>query len=323
VKLIRSLDQLPVAWRGGAVAIGNYDGVHLGHAQIAARLLAAARQVGGPAVMFTFDPSPAALLRPDHAPSPLTWLERKVELLLGLGIDGVIAYPTDQALLRHSAQFFFEHIILQHLAARAMVEGPNFFFGHNREGNVERLQHFCQRSGLSLEIVTPVEVDGQVVSSSRIRALVAAGNVELAARMLDRPYRIRGDVIRGAGRGRQLGFPTANLGRVDTLLPGEGIYAGVAHVDGQRWPAAMSLGPNPTFDEGRLKVEVHLDGYQGNLYDRQIEVDFLARLRDIVRYHSVADLVAQLQRDVQATRELAEAAPSPGTAQRVVGRGLG
>lgn len=323
MKLIRSLDQLPVAWRGGAVAIGNYDGVHLGHAQIAARLLAAARQVGGPAVMFTFDPSPAALLRPDHAPSPLTWLERKVELLLGLGIDGVIAYPTDQALLRHSAQFFFEHIILQHLAARAMVEGPNFFFGHNREGNVERLQHFCQRSGLSLEIVTPVEVDGQVVSSSRIRALVAAGNVELAARMLDRPYRIRGDVIRGAGRGRQLGFPTANLGRVDTLLPGEGIYAGVAHVDGQRWPAAMSLGPNPTFDEGRLKVEVHLDGYQGNLYDRQIEVDFLARLRDIVRYHSVADLVAQLQRDVQATRELAEAAPSPGTAQRVVGRGLG
>ena len=317
MNLIRSLDQLPVAWRGGAVAIGNYDGVHLGHAQIAERLLAAARQVGGPAVMFTFDPSPAALLRPDHAPAPLTWLERKVELLLALGIDGVIAYPTDQALLRHSAQFFFEHIILYRLAARAMVEGPNFFFGHNREGNVELLQHFCQRSGLNFEIVTPVEVDGQIVSSSRIRALVAAGNVELAARMLDRPYRIRGDVIRGAGRGTQLGFPTANLGRVDTLLPGEGIYAGVAHVDGQRWPAAMSLGPNPTFDEGRLKVEVHLDGYQGNLYDRQIEVDFLARLRDIVRYHSVAELVAQLQRDVQATRELAKTVPSPS------GRGLG
>jgi len=307
VNLIRNLDQLPTAWRGGAVAIGNYDGVHLGHAQIAARLAAAAQQVGGPAVLFTFDPPPAALLRPDHTPAPLTWLDRKVELLLALGIDGVIAYPTDEALLRHSARFFFEHIILHRLAARAMVEGPNFFFGHNREGNVELLRRFCERSGLNLEIVKPVEIDGQVVSSSRIRALVAAGNVELAARMLDRPHRTAGYVIRGAGRGAKIGYPTANLGRLETLLPGEGIYAGVAHVDGDRWPAAMSIGPNPTFDEAALKVEVYLDGYRGNLYDRRIEVDFLARLRDIVRYHSVAELVAQLQRDVQATRELVKA----------------
>jgi riboflavin kinase/FMN adenylyltransferase len=152
-----------------------------------------------------------------------------------------------------------------------------------------------------------VEIDGQVVSSSRIRALVAAGNVELAARMLDRPHRTAGYVIRGAGRGAKIGYPTANLGRLETLLPGEGIYAGVAHVDGDRWPAAMSIGPNPTFDEAALKVEVYLDGYRGNLYDRRIEVDFLARLRDIVRYHSVAELVAQLQRDVQATRELVKA----------------
>lgn len=304
MKLIRNLDELPLDWRSGAVAIGNFDGVHLGHARIVERLVALARAAHGPAIVFTFDPSPAAILRPDHAPSPLAWPERRVELLLALGIDGVVLYPTDAPFLEHSAREFFDHIVRRRLDAQAMVEGPNFFFGRRREGNVGLLAEFCRDAQLALEIVPPVFIEGQMVSSSRVRKMVAAGEVELSARMLGRPHRIRGRVVRGAGRGRTLGFPTANVGDVDVILPGEGIYAGAAWADDRLWPAALSIGPNPTFDENRLKIEAYLVGYEGDLYERPIEIDFLARLRDIVRYTSVAELVEQLERDVAATRQV-------------------
>jgi riboflavin kinase/FMN adenylyltransferase len=153
-------------------------------------------------------------------------------------------------------------------------------------------------------VVPPVEFGGEIVSSSRIRKLLAEGDVDQARRMLTAPYRVRGKVIRGAGRGKDLGYPTANLAGVDTLLPGEGIYAGRGLVDGRWWPAAISLGPNPTFDEGVRKLEAYLMDFAGGIYDRQMEVDFLARLRDIVRFHSVGKLVAEMGRDVAAAREI-------------------
>jgi riboflavin kinase/FMN adenylyltransferase len=284
------------------VAIGNFDGVHLGHARILQRLVVQARELAGPAVVFTFDPHPVKLLRPQAAPVPLTWTERKVDLLAALGADAVIAYPTDLALLQLSPREFFDRIVRRQLDARAMVEGPNFFFGHHRQGDVKLLGELCREAQIPLAVVDPVMVDGQPVSSSRVRAMVSGGAVDDARRMLTAPYRIRGMVVHGAGRGRLLGFPTANLDNIDTLLPSEGIYAGRAHVDGQSWPAAISLGPNPTFDEGRLKVEVHLLDFHDTLYDRTIDVDFLSRLRDIVRFGSVEELVSQMDRDLEATR---------------------
>ena len=288
------------------MSVGNFDGPHLGHVRIIERLLAMARQVQGPAVVFSFDPHPSHILRPDAAPRPLCWTERKAELLAELGVDAMVAYPTDAAFLRLEAREFFDRIICQRLAARALVEGPNFFFGRGRSGNIEVLRQFCAAVGVLLEVVDPVEIDGQVVSSSRVRDLVLAGQLAAARRLLVRPYRIRGRVVRGAGRGAKLGFPTANIAGVDTLLPGCGIYAGRAFAHGAAWPAAISLGPNPTFDEGHVKVEAHLLGYQGWLYDRTIEVDFLARLRDIKRFDSVADLVAQMERDVSEVRRIVE-----------------
>jgi riboflavin kinase / FMN adenylyltransferase len=303
VRVLRDLGQLPETWRHGAVAIGNYDGVHRGHARIAQRLLAMARRLGGPAVVFTFDPPPARILRPDHAPDLLSWTDRKAELLAALGIDAVIAYPTDEVFLRLEARDFFDRIVGGLLAARGMVEGPNFFFGRRRSGNIDLLREFCAGSGVELEIVDPLLIDGQPVSSSRIRALLSAGQVDAADGMLTAPYRLRGKVIHGAGRGAKIGFPTANLGQVENLLPADGIYAGRAWADGQPWLAAISVGPNPTFDEGARKVEVYLVGYEGWLYDRPLEVDFLTRLRNIERYASVDKLVAQLRRDVAATQE--------------------
>ncbi len=303
--LYRHLDDLPQCFRGGVVSIGNFDGVHWGHARIVARLLEMARRQGVPAVILTFDPHPARLLRPEQAPTPLSWTDRKARVLYELGVAAVVAYPTDAALLGLTASQFFDRIVLGQLRARGMVEGQNFFFGHDRGGNISVLGEFCRLAGIPLEVVEPVQIDGQVVSSSRVRALISAGQVAQAARLLTRPYRIRGAVVHGQGRGNKLGYPTANVGAIDTLLPAEGIYAGQAWFDGRPYASAMSLGSNPTFDESEKKVEAFLLDYHGDLYGRPIEIDFLARLRDIKRFQSADRLVDQMALDVQETRRIA------------------
>jgi riboflavin kinase/FMN adenylyltransferase len=314
VKLIRDLATLDAALRSGAVAIGNFDGVHLGHVRIIERLIARAREVAGPAIVFTFDPHPVRLLRPELAPPPLTWTDRKVELLAQLGVDAVIAYPTDNALLALTPEQFFDSIVRNNLGARAMVEGSNFYFGNNRSGTIEVLRRLTDEAGIVLEVVDPVVVAGEVVSSSRVRRLVDQGRVAEARALLTAPYRIRGEVVAGAGRGAKIGFPTANLYGIDTLLPALGVYAGCALADQRIWPAAIHIGPNPTFSEQSLKVEVHLIGWQGSLLGQVIEVDYWVRLRGTERFASVTELTAQLARDVAQAAELFRSAGGHGPA---------
>lgn len=303
--IIRDLAELPAAARGGAVAIGNFDGVHLGHLRIVERLLQRAREVGGPAIVFTFDPHPVRILRPDECPPPLTWTNRKAELLARHGVDKIVAYPTDEALLQLSAREFFDKIVRESLDAKAMVEGPNFYFGHNREGDVELLQQLTKEAGMTLDVVEPYSLDAEtLVSSSLIRRLIAEGEVARAAELLSAPYRIRGMVTHGAGRGAKLGFPTANLEAVDTLLPSEGVYAGRAWLQEHAYPAAIHLGPNPTFGEGHLKVEVHLIDHDETIYGQPLEVEFLQRLRGIVKFEDQDSLTRQLQQDVAQARDV-------------------
>lgn len=305
--IIRQLEDLPSAARGGAVAIGNFDGVHRGHATIVSQLLKRAKEAAGPAVVFTFDPHPVRLLRPEQCPPPLTWTERKAELLVRLGIDWMIAYPTDKALLELTAREFFNRIVRETLDARAMVEGPNFYFGHNREGDVDLLSTLTGEAGISLDIVTPIEVDDQtgLISSSRIRKLIGEeGAVGRARQMLTAPYRLRGIVTHGAGRGATIGFPTANLEGIDTLIPAHGVYCGLAVIDGERHPAAIHIGPNPTFGDAVAKVEVHVIDYHQTLYGKPLEVDFLDRLREIRPFPSPDDLISQLHRDVAEANEV-------------------
>jgi riboflavin kinase/FMN adenylyltransferase len=302
--IIRHLEALPADARCGAVAIGNFDGVHRGHVAIVERLLERAAAVGGPAIVFTFDPHPVRLLRPDQCPPPLTWTERKAELLSSLGVDWIVAYPTDEALLQLTAVEFFDRIIRNSLGARALVEGPNFYFGHNREGTVERLAQMSSAAGISLDIVPPVVIDGDIVSSSRVRDLIRAGDVEQAATLLSSPYRIRGMVTHGAGRGAKIGFPTANLSAVDTLLPALGVYAGRAQTSAGIYPAAINLGPSPTFGDAMIRVEVHMIGLDDALYGQPLEVDFVARLRDIRPFDSPAALVEQLNRDIDQVKRI-------------------
>lgn len=303
--IIRQLADLPAAARGGAMAIGNFDGVHRGHVEIIRRLLERAVDVGGPAIVFTFDPHPVRLLRPEQCPPPLTWTERKAELLAAQGVDWILAYPTDEALLQLSAADFFQKIVQNSLAARALVEGPNFYFGHNREGTIDRLRELCVAAQITLDVVPAVEVDGELVSSSRIRSLIRAGELTAANKMLSAPYRIRGMVTHGAGRGAKIGFPTANLAAIDTLLPSQGVYAGRAWTGGISWPAAINLGPSPTFGDPIPRVEVHLIDHQEVLYGQPLEVDFLARLRDIRPFDSVNALVQQLNQDIEQSRRIA------------------
>lgn len=302
----RNLSDFPADARGGAIAIGNFDGVHRGHAKLVERLVERAKALNRPAIVFTFDPHPVRILRPEQCPPPLTWTERKGELLSQLGVDRLIAYPTDKALLQLSAQDFFELIIAKTLGAKAVVEGPNFFFGHGREGNVELLARYTSEAGMSLDVIRPDQSEGTMISSSRIRDLIGnLGDVDTARELLTAPYRIRGMVTHGASRGTKIGFPTANLEGVDTLLPAKGVYAGLARIDNEACPAAIHIGPNPTFGEKTTKVEAHLLGYDGMLYGRPLEIDFLSRLRDVVSFDSSEKLVQQVKQDVEQTLKIA------------------
>ena len=306
---IGHISELPATLRSGAVSIGNFDGVHLGHARIISRLVAQATSVGGPSVVFTFDPHPATLLRPDEAIQRLVTTEHKLELLEQLGVDAVVTYPTDLQLLELSAAAFFENILLSGLDARAIVEGPNFAFGKNREGTIEQLEKLCQEQQIVLEVIEPVQFEGEVVSSSRLRRLIGEGELETANQMLISPYRVRGKIEQGSGRGQKLGFPTANLAGLETLLPGDGVYAGCGYIDGQCWPAAVNIGTNPTFDEQTAKLEVHLVGFSGSRYGEMIDVQLLKRLRDVRRFENAAELQSQIEQDVHQACQLAKQVP--------------
>lgn len=301
MKLLHGFDD-PAAYQGAYISIGNFDGVHRGHQAMIAKLVERAHQDRVPAVVMTFSPHPIVILRPQAAPPPLTTLERKAQLLGECGVDCVVAYQTDWELLRLTPDEFFQSIILTKFRARGMVEGDNFFYGHDRAGNVETLQAECQRAGLSLDVITPVQIGSRVVSSSVIRALVAEGDVAAAAELLGRNYQVRGRVTAGAARGRTIGFPTANLIDVTTVIPGDGVYAGRAFVGHQPFRAAINLGTNPTFAENQRKFEVHILDFQDDLYGQTLDVEFVTRLRQIQPFPSVDQLVAQLQADMSTVR---------------------
>lgn len=301
--LISDLQNVPPTALGGAVSVGNFDGVHLGHAALIGRLRSLAERIGGPAVVMTFDPHPAALLRPGSEPVRLTEIPRRAELLGRLGVDHVVVCRTTPELLRLTARDFFDRVLVAGLDARGIVEGPNFFFGRDRQGNVERLAAFCREAGVICEISEPTVDANSLVSSTEVRRRIAAGQIEEANRLLTAPYRISGTVVRGDARGAELGFPTANLSDIRTLVPGPGVYASQVEIAGRVYAAATHIGPNPTFeDRGQSKVEAHLLDYSGDLYRTRLQVDFIRRVRDIARFESVDLLVQQLHRDIDTVR---------------------
>jgi riboflavin kinase/FMN adenylyltransferase len=302
----------PEPCRHGAVSIGNFDGVHLGHRALLRDLRAHADRVGGPAVAVTFDPHPLQLLRPAQFQPVLTTLDDRAALLHKAGADHVIILKTTPELLHLRANDFFNQVVRRQLDAKAMVEGENFGFGRDREGTVDTLRMLCRQAGVMLGIVSSfTTADGRPVSSSRVRGALVAGDVRAAAELLQRPYRLRGTVVTGQKRGGTIGFPTANLEHLQTLAPKDGVYAGRASLGSETWPAAVNIGPNPTFGEHARKVEVHLLDFSGDLYGKTLAVDFLDRLRDTRPFPNVEALIAQLKDDVAATRRIAAGGGQP------------
>ncbi len=275
------------------IAVGEFDGVHLGHREV----------IRGSDTVLTFEPHPLVVVHPAVAPKLLTSLAVKTELIASLGIEELVVIPFDRAMAGQTAAEFVDAVLVGRLGATHVSVGENFRFGHNAAGDTALL--LADRR-FQTRVVPLVEADGEVVSSSRIRALVASGELEAAGRLLGAPFRMRGEVVEGDRRGRTLGFPTANL-VPDGLLacPGHGVYACAVDVSGAAYQAAVNVGVRPTFATGRgLLVEAYLLDFSGDLYGQELTIEFHGRLRGEWRFESVDALVEQMARDVARTREL-------------------
>jgi riboflavin kinase/FMN adenylyltransferase len=318
------LDEIPEGWGPSVVTIGVFDGVHRGHQRIVVRAAEAARELGLPLVVVTFDPHPSEVIRPGSHPALLCSLRRRVQLLGEFGADAVCVLPFTLEFSQLSPDEFVRAVLADRLHARRVVVGENFRFGYRAAGDLALLAELGEKYDFRAEGIPLLAQDGVTMSSSAIRDLVAAGDVAGAARGLGRPHRVEGVVVRGEQRGRALGVPTANLETAEhTAIPADGVYAGwLTSLDaiGQEagrgrgapgagrahWPAAISVGTNPTFDGEHRVVEAHaLDRDDLDLYGVHVAVDFAARLRGMVRFDSVDALVAQMRADIAAARALA------------------
>lgn len=310
----RGLGSVPTGWGRCVVTIGVFDGVHRGHRVIIGRAVERAREQGLPSVVLTFDPHPSEVVRPGSHPAVLTSQRRKAELVAELGVDVLCVLPFTREFSRLTPAEFVHAVLVEDLHASAVVVGENFRFGAKAVGDVAQLGALGERFGFVTEGVPVVADGGTRYSSTAIRALVAAGDVAAAAAALGRPHRIEGVVVRGDARGRQMGFPTANLDTARyTAIPADGVYAGyLLRAKGQQLGAAVSIGTNPTFAGTERRVEAYALDFDGDLYGERVGLDMVARLRGIERYDGPEALAAQITADVEETRAVLAAAGGAG-----------
>ncbi len=285
------------------VALGNFDGVHLGHQAVVRRAVEEGRRLGLRTVAATFDPHPRAVLWPGNEPKLLTTPEVRRELLLAYGVEEVREIWFDRELSKKSPQEFVLEVLAGSLGAGVVVVGENFRFGHKASGDVAVLRRCMREEGGEAYAVPISNVLGEDISSTRIRELVAEGEVRHAARLLGRPYLLRGEVVEGDKRGRTIGFPTANvLPDERALVPGRGVYVGHARVGSEHYGACTNVGTAPTFDRRDSRVEAYLLGYEGDLYGKVVDVTFEERLRPEKRFSGIGELKEQIARDVEEAR---------------------
>ncbi|MFF4187281.1 bifunctional riboflavin kinase/FAD synthetase [Streptomyces sp. NPDC001691] len=309
----RGLEDIPQDWGRSVVTIGSYDGVHRGHQLIIGRAVARARELGVPSVVVTFDPHPSEVVRPGSHPPLLAPHHRRAELMAELGVDAILILPFTSEFSKLSAADFVVKVLVDKLHARLVVEGPNFRFGHKAAGNVEVLAELGRTYDYEVEVID-LRVRGEAgggepFSSTLTRRLVGEGDMEGAAEILGRPHRVEGVVVRGAQRGRELGYPTANVETLPhTAIPADGVYAGWLTADGERMPAAISVGTNPQFDGTERTVEAYaIDRVGLDLYGLHVAVDFLAYVRGMAKFDSIEDLLEAIGNDVKRSTELIEA----------------
>jgi riboflavin kinase/FMN adenylyltransferase len=310
MQVFRSIDDIPEDFGPSAVTVGKFDGVHLGHRAVIGRLLAVAHRERLKSVVVTFDRNPLAVVAPERCPEDLVSVEQKLELLEETGIDAVLVLTFDLDLSRVPAEEFVERYLVSKLRAKTLLVGSDFRYGAKGAGDVALLRELGARDGFTVQLIDDVRPDGHDrVSSTWIRSLLAEGDVAYAGVLLGHPPTVRGVVVHGAQRGRQLGFPTANLSpRCEGLIPADGVYAGWLIDGGVRHPAAISVGNNPTF-EGvpQRQVEAYVIGEDLDLYDHVVDVEFAERIRGMVAFDGIDPLIEQMTSDVDtASRMLAD-----------------
>jgi riboflavin kinase/FMN adenylyltransferase len=302
----RSLSDVPPDWGRSVVAIGVFDGVHAGHRAVIQRAQAAANAADARTVVISFDPHPNAVVRPDRTPLMLTSVDQRAAVLADLGVDALLALPFTPELSQLSATEFVDQVLVDALHATRVVVGANFRFGHKAAGDAELLRVEGDRHSFTVDAVQLLGGEEHPVSSTSIRAMIAEGDVAGAAAALGRPHRVEGPVVRGDGRGRGLGYPTANVDVSPAIaVPADGVYVGwLVRADGTRLPAAISIGTNPTFDGTERRVEAYALDVDIDLYDEVVGVEFVDRLRGMVRFDSVDELLVQMAQDVSDSRRI-------------------
>ena len=301
----RGVTSAPSGWGRSVVTIGVFDGVHRGHQQLVGGAVETARRLGLPAVAVTFDPHPTEVVRSGSQPAMLTSQRYRADLLERLGVDVVCVLPFTREFSRLDPDEFVHAVLVEGLHAAAVVVGENFRYGHKATGDVATLTDAGRRLGFSVEGVPLLGSDDTTWSSTYVRSSVKAGDVEAAAAALGREHRIEGVVVRGDQRGRELGYPTANVEPLPwSAVPADGVYAGRLVRGGQELPAAISIGTNPTFDGLERRVEAYVLDFTGDLYGEHVGLSFTARLRDTLRFDGVEPLLVQMAHDVERAREL-------------------
>jgi riboflavin kinase/FMN adenylyltransferase len=307
------LEDIPQDWGRSVVTIGSYDGVHRGHQLIIGRAVERARELGVPSVVVTFDPHPSEVVRPGSHPPLLAPHHRRAELMAELGVDALLILPFTTEFSKLAPADFIVKVLVDKLHAQLVIEGPNFRFGHKAAGNVQLLTEFGATYDYSVEVidlyVSGEAGGGEPFSSTLTRRLVAEGDVAGAAEILGRPHRVEGIVVRGAQRGREMGFPTANVETLPhTAIPADGVYAGWLNANGETMPAAISVGTNPQFDGTERTVEAYaIDRVGLDLYGLHVSVDFLAYVRGMAKFDSLDDLLVAIAADVKRAGELVAA----------------
>jgi riboflavin kinase/FMN adenylyltransferase len=310
MRILHGLPSFPPELRPSVAALGAFDGIHLAHAKILDTAVERARALGLPAVACTFDPHPTTVLRPSLAPAPIASLDENLARMAERGVDGTLVIPFTRDFAQIEAEVFVDDVLVRTLGVREIVVGFNHTFGRGARGTAALLKDLGHSHGFVTHVLPPLQVGGLTVSSSAIRDALRDGDVELARALLGRPYSVTGSVMRGAGRGRTLGFPTANLRPDRPLTLAAGVYAAQAYWDEAQADAVVNIGYRPTFDEHQYWIEAYLFDFSGDLYDRALTLRFLSRIRPEMKFPGVEALKEQVEIDMKEARRLLRAQPA-------------
>lgn len=303
MKIIRGIPGINLALKQPVVTIGNFDGVHLGHQEIFRQALECARTINGEMVVFTFHPHPLKILLPEKCPPLLNTFREKVELLGNIGIDIIVCLHFTRNFAEMSPSLFIKNVLIDKVGMKKMFVGYDFGFGKDRGGKIDAIQDAGEKYGFTVNVVPPLKIEDVVVSSTFIRNLIINGNVEEAEKYLGRHYCVRGRVVGGARRGRELGFPTANINIFDKIIPVSGVYLAETEVDGVKYASLVNVGLRPTFGVNELAIESFILDFNRDIYGKFIKVHFCRRLRDELKFKSAAELKAKMDEDLEEARK--------------------